>query len=155
MSSRPAFLDARNAPGGVDVAEETAGSAREATKLRGIRGATTASANTKEAILEASSELLDAIISANDIQRDDIASVFFSATHDLNAEFPAVAARRMGWSHIALECLQEMDVPGSLPMCIRVTMHVNTAKRPDELQFVYLREARALRPDLLETDQRT
>lgn len=150
MSSRPASLDARNAPGGTDVGADEARSTHEAMKLRGIRGATTASANTKEAILEAASELLDAILSVNDVQRDDIASVFFSTTHDLNAEFPAVAARQMGWSHIALECLQEMDVPGSLPMCIRVTMHINTAMRPDELTFVYLREARALRPDLLE-----
>lgn len=149
MSSRPASLDARNAPPGTDERAETAGSTHEAMKLRGIRGATTASANTKEAILEAASELLNAILSANNVQRDDIASVFFSTTHDLNAEFPAVAARQMGWSHIALECLQEMDVPGSLPMCIRITMHINTAKRPEDLQFVYLREARALRPDLL------
>ena len=120
----------------------------EAIRLRGIRGATTVESNTKEAILEATSELLSAIIDANALQEDDVASVFFSATQDLNAEFPALAARHMGWSHVALTCMQEMYVPGSLPMCVRILMHANTAKTQSEVQFVYLRGARVLRPDL-------
>jgi chorismate mutase len=120
----------------------------EAIRLRGIRGATTVDANTKEEILQATNELLSALIEANNIRSDDVASVFFSTTSDLNAEFPAVAARQMGWSHVALMCGHEMNVPGSLPMCLRITMHVNTAKPQDQVQFVYLRGARALRPDL-------
>ena len=120
----------------------------EAIRLRWIRGATTVDANTKEEILQATNELLSALIEANNIRSDDVASVFFSTTPDLNAEFPAVAARQMGWSHVALMCGHEMNVPGSLPMCLRITMHVNTAKPQDEVQFVYLRGARALRPDL-------
>jgi chorismate mutase len=120
----------------------------EAIRLRGIRGATTVDANTKEEILQATSELLSALIEANNIRSDDVASVFFSTTSDLNAEFPAVAARQMGWSNVALMCGHEMNVPGSLPMCLRITMHVNTAKPQDQVQFVYLRGARALRPDL-------
>jgi len=122
----------------------------EATRLRGIRGATTVDANTKEEILQATHELLSALIEANDIRSDDVASVFFSTTSDLNAEFPAVAARQMGWSNVALMCGHEMNVPGSLPMCLRITMHVNMAKPQDQVQFVYLRGARALRPDLMQ-----
>ena len=124
-------------------------STNEAIRLRGIRGATTVDANTREAILEATGELLGALIEANDLVPDDIASVFFSATQDLNAEFPALAARHLGWSHVALTCMAEMYVPGSLPMCVRILMHVNTAKRQDEVKFVYLRGAKALRPDLV------
>jgi chorismate mutase len=120
----------------------------ETIRLRGIRGATTVESNTKDAILEATHELLAALIDANDLQADDIASAFFSATQDLNAEFPALAARHMGWSNVALTCMQEMYVPGSLPMCVRILIHANTAKTQNEVRFVYLRGARVLRPDL-------
>ena len=120
----------------------------ETIRLRGIRGATTVESNTKDAILEATHELLTALVAANDLQADDIASAFFSATQDLNAEFPALAARHMGWSNVALTCMQEMYVPGSLPMCIRILIHANTAKAQNEVRFVYLRGARVLRPDL-------
>lgn len=120
----------------------------ETIRLRGIRGATTVESNTKDAILEATHELLAALVDANDLQADDIASAFFSATQDLNAEFPALAARHMGWSNVALTCMQEMYVPGSLPMCIRILIHANTAKAQNEVRFVYLRGARVLRPDL-------
>ncbi len=123
-------------------------STNETVRVRGIRGATTVDANTKDAVLEATSELLSAIIKANEIDVDDVASAFFSTTQDVNAEFPALAARHLGWSHIALTCMHEMYVPGSLPMCIRILMHVNTTKRQDEVRFVYLRGARVLRPDL-------
>ena len=148
--ARPASLDAAR-----PLQRETSasqgrrnGSTDEAMQLRGIRGATTVEANTKEAILAATDELLKAIIEANGVRRDDVASVFFSTTPDLDAEFPAVAARMMGWSKVALMCAHEMNVPGSLPMCLRILMHVNTSKSAEELEFVYLRGALALRPDL-------
>jgi chorismate mutase len=121
----------------------------EAMHLRGVRGATTVDANDARAILDATRELLSALVDANGLRPDDVASAFFSATSDLNAEFPALAAREMGWSHVALMCFHEMYVPGSLPMCLRILLHVNTTKRQDELRFVYLRGARALRPDLV------
>ncbi|GBD14621.1 Chorismate mutase AroH [bacterium HR25] len=114
---------------------------------RGIRGATTVAANTREAILEATRELLTAMTEANQIRPEDVASVFFTTTPDLTAEFPAVAARQMGWDHVALLCGHEMNVPGSLPMCLRILLHVNTEKRPEEIVHVYLRGARALRPE--------
>lgn len=123
-------------------------STNEAIRLRGIRGATTVASNTKDAILEATHELLSAIIEANGLREDDVASVFFTTTPDLNAEFPAVAARQMGWSHVALMCAHEMPVPGSLSMCLRILVHANTSKAQSEMQFVYLRGARVLRPDL-------
>ena len=145
---RPASLDAGSPPGRESAAQGGARVTNEATRLRGIRGATTVEANTREAVLQAAAELLSALIEANDIRRDDVASVIFTTTPDVNAEFPAVAARRMGWTNVALMCGHEMAVPGSLPMCLRILMHVNTAKTPDELQFVYLRGARALRQDL-------
>lgn len=115
--------------------------------LRGIRGATTVDANSRDAILEATRELLSELIRANEIHLEDVASVFFSTTPDLNAEFPALAARHMGWTDAALMCAHEMSVPGSLPMCLRILMHVNTQKAQNEVEFVYLRGARGLRPD--------
>ncbi|MDP9238168.1 MAG: chorismate mutase [Chloroflexota bacterium] len=124
----------------------------EATTMRGIRGATTVDANTQEAILAASKELLTALIDANDVHVDDVASVFFSTTPDLNAEFPALAARDMGWSQVALMCAHEMSVPGSLPMCLRILMHVNTSKAQRDMQFIYLRGARVLRQDLVKEE---
>ena len=114
---------------------------------RGIRGAITVAANTREAILEATRELLTAMMEANQIRVEDIASAIFTTTPDLTAEFPAVAAREMGWSHVALLCSHEMSVPGSLPMCLRVLLHVNTDRRPEEIVHVYLRGARVLRPE--------
>ncbi len=117
-------------------------------RLRGIRGATTVDANTSEAILQATNELLIAMLESNHVERDDVASVFFTTTPDVDAEFPALAARHMGWSKVALMCAHEMNVPGSLPMCLRILMHVNTSRTADELEFVYLRGATALRPDL-------
>ena len=116
------------------------------TTVRGLRGATTADDNTKEAILEATRELLEALVDANDVIADDIAAVTFSTTKDLNAEFPAVAARvDLGWTEVAMMCGHEMDVPGGQDRCIRVMMLVNTDKRPKELKRVYLRDAEALR----------
>lgn len=114
---------------------------------RGVRGATTCEANTREAILEATRELLSQIIRLNDMRAEDVASVFFTATSDLDAEYPALAARQLGWVETALMCGQEMRVPGSLPMVIRVLVHWNTTKRLDEIKHVYLRDAVNLRPD--------
>lgn len=116
--------------------------------VRGIRGATTVTENTREAILEATSELLDAMVRANDIDREHIASAFFTTTPDLNAEYPAVAARDAGWTDVPLLCGHEMSVPGGLPRCLRLLMHVNTERALDEIQHIYLRDAVALRPDL-------
>jgi chorismate mutase len=114
---------------------------------RGIRGATTADANTRESILEATREMLIRIIEANGLSAADIASAIFSTTHDLNAEFPAVAARELGWLDTALFCTHEMAVPGSLERCIRVLIHWNTTRRADEIVHVYARGATTLRPE--------
>ena len=113
--------------------------------VRGIRGATTADSNTKEAILDATSELLKSLVEANDVQLDEVAAVCFTTTDDLNAEFPALAARRMGWEHVALLGGREMSVPGATRRCIRVLLLVNTDKAPEELCFKYLRGAEKLR----------
>jgi chorismate mutase len=117
------------------------------SSVRGIRGATTVQENIPEAILEATTELLTELMRANNFQAGDVASAYFTTTRDLNAEFPAVAANRMGWIDTALLCGHEMDVPGSLPMCLRILLHVNTEKAPHELVHVYLRGAKVLRPD--------
>lgn len=114
---------------------------------RGVRGATTCAENTREAILGATRELLEQIIRRNDMRAEDVASVFFTTTADLDAEYPALAARQLGWLETALMCSQEMRVPGSLPMVIRVLVHWNTTKRLDEIQHVYIRGAVSLRPD--------
>jgi chorismate mutase len=115
---------------------------------RGIRGATTVDANTREAILEATRDMLARAIEANDLRVEDIASAIFSTTQDLNAEFPAVAARELGWLDTPLFCTHEMAVPGSLERCIRVLIHWNTSRRADEIVHVYIRGATSLRPEL-------
>ncbi len=118
-------------------------------QVRGIRGATTVETNTREAILDATRELLGEIIRLNAIEVDDVASAYFTTTTDLDAEFPAVVARSdFGWTNVALMCGHEMDVPGSLRMCLRIMLHVNTEQAQDEVCHVYLRGAAALRPDL-------
>ncbi len=115
---------------------------------RGVRGATTVEANTPEAILEATKELLAAMLKVNEIDVEYVASALFTATPDLNAEFPALAAREMGWTDVALLCGHEMNKPGSLPMCLRILLHVNTEKPAREVKHLYLRGARVLRPDI-------
>ena len=120
-------------------------------RARGVRGATTVDRNEREAILDATRELLEHLIQANGFSADDVAAAWFTTTPDLTADFPAVAARRyFGWSHVALMCGHEMNVPGALPMCVRVMLIVNTSRRQEEIVSVYLRGARALRPDLSE-----
>ncbi|MCO5184819.1 MAG: chorismate mutase [Anaerolineae bacterium] len=114
---------------------------------RGVRGATTTTDNTPEAILEATRELLYVIIRANGIHPDDVASAVFTTTADLNVTYPALAARQLGWYDVALLCGHEMEVPDGLPLCIRILLHWNTTRTPQELHHVYLREAKSLRPD--------
>ena len=114
---------------------------------RGIRGATTAEINTREAIVEATHDMLERLIAENDLRQEDIASAIFSTTPDLNAEFPAVAARALGWLDTALICTHEMAVPGSLERCIRVLVHWNTTRSANEIVHVYIRGARNLRPE--------
>jgi chorismate mutase len=115
---------------------------------RGVRGATTADANTPEAILEATRQLLAIMIRQNEISAEDVASVIFSTTHDLNAEFPAFAARQLGWMDVPLICTNEVDVPGSLQGCIRILLHWNTEKPAEEISHIYIKGAAELRPDL-------
>jgi len=115
---------------------------------RGIRGAVCADVNQADAILRAARTLLERIVAANRLSAEDVASVIFTATHDLDAVYPARAARELGWTHVPLLCMQEMPVAASLPRCIRVLIHWNTDRAQDEIQHVYLGEARALRPDL-------
>lgn len=117
---------------------------------RGIRGATSVDINDAVAIITATSELLERIVAANNLLVEDVVSVIFTATPDLDAAYPARAAREMGWMNTPLLCMQEMVVVGSLPRCIRVLVLWNTALSPDQVQHVYLGRARALRPDLLE-----
>jgi chorismate mutase len=115
---------------------------------RGIRGATSVEANTAETILAATRELLKRIVAANDLRVEELASVIFTVTPDLDAVYPAQAARELGWQHTPLLCMQEMAVAGSLPRCVRVLAHWNTDRDPAQVRHVYLGEARALRPDL-------
>jgi chorismate mutase len=117
-------------------------------RIGGVRGAITVSEDSAEAIWSATRELLEAMIAANRIEESEVASIFFSATPDLRSAFPAKAARDMGWSQTALMGMQEMDVVGGLPRCIRILIHWNTAKKNDELQHIFMGEAAALRPDI-------
>lgn len=114
---------------------------------RGIRGATTATENSAEAILAATRELLYVMIRANEIKSFDVASTIFTTTRDLNAIYPALAARQLGWYDAALLCAHEMDVPGGLAKCIRILIHWNTIRQPGEIVHVYLHGAKDLRPD--------
>lgn len=117
-------------------------------RVRAIRGAITVDRNSREAILAATRELLRAIIAANDLAADDLISANFTMTPDLNAAFPAEAAREMGWNHVPLLCMSEIGVPGSLPACIRLMIHTYTARPAADIRHLYLREASRLRPDL-------
>ena len=120
---------------------------------RGIRGATTVDYNDREEILAATTELLQLLIARNDLYSDNIASVIFTTTDDLDAEFPAVAARSLGWIETALMCAREIPVPGSLRKCIRVLIHVNTTRSAAEIQHVYIRDAVKLRPTFRSGDE--
>jgi chorismate mutase len=115
---------------------------------RGVRGATTVESNTREEILTATRQLVALMVRRNAIQPRDVASAIFTTTPDLDAEFPALAARQLGWLEVPLLCGHEMAIPGSLPRCIRVLVHWNTELKQDEIQHVYVRDAEKLRPDL-------
>ncbi len=121
---------------------------------RGVRGAIQAPENSVEGILGATRQLLEAMVRANGIRPEEVASIFFTVTPDLNAAFPALAARRMGWLQVPLLCAQEVPVPDDLPRCIRILLHWNTLRRPEEIVHVYLGAAAALRPDLSTTSPR-
>lgn len=113
---------------------------------RGIRGATTVERNEREEILAATTELLELLIQQNDLHVEDVASAIFTMTDDLDAEFPAVAARMLGWNEVALMCMREIPVPGSLSNCIRILLHVNTERSASEIKHVYIHGAVNLRP---------
>lgn len=117
------------------------------TYCRGIRGATTVDDNSRDAILLATGELLWFLIEENGLEPRDVASAYFTTTRDLDAEYPALAARKLGWLDVALLCGHEMEVPQGLARCIRVLIHWNTSKQADEVRHVYIRGARNLRPD--------
>jgi chorismate mutase len=115
---------------------------------RGVRGATTVDRNEREEVLSATRQMLALLIRLNHIEKADVASAIFTTTRDLDAEFPALAARQLGWLDVPLLCGHEITVPGSLGRCIRVLIHWNTARPQAEIKHVYLREAVKLRPDL-------
>jgi chorismate mutase len=115
---------------------------------RGVRGATTVTENSREAILKATRQMLALLIRRNQIKSEDIASAIFTVTKDLSAEFPALAARQLGWIEVPLLCGYEIEVPGSLPLCVRVLVHWNTVRPQSDIQHIYIHDAVRLRPDL-------
>ena len=120
-----------------------------ATKVRGVKGATTTKGTSARDVLDATEELLFKLIQLNSIEQDDVASVQFSTSPDLVAEFPAVAAReRLGWNDVPLMCSHEMARPGALTRCVRILILWNTSKVQNEIMHVYLHDAAKLRPDL-------
>jgi chorismate mutase len=116
--------------------------------MRGVRGATRVEQNDATDILEATRELLEKMIVLNGIEEEQVASVLFTTTPDLNACYPAQAARDIGWHQVALMGFQEIQVPNGMNTCIRVLIHWNTEKRLDEIKHVYMRDTVRLRPDL-------
>jgi chorismate mutase len=120
--------------------------------VRGIRGATTAEANTAEAIMEATAELLQELVAQNALDPTEIASAFFTTTPDLDAEFPAHAARRLGWLNVPMLCGHDMEVrppnARAVAKCIRILLMYNTPRPQSAMRFVYLRGAEAIKVDL-------
>ncbi len=120
--------------------------------VRGIRGATSATANTAEAIVEATEELLRELVRLNDLDPAEIAFAYFTTTPDLNAEFPALAARRLGWLDVPLLCGHDMNVqqpnPRGVPMCVRILLLYNTPRPQASMRFAYMRGAEAIKADL-------
>lgn len=115
---------------------------------RGVRGATTLDRNEREEILSATRQLLALMLRQNEVKPADVASAIFTTTPDIDAEFPALAARQLGLIDVPLLCGHEMAVPGSLPLCVRILLHWNTDKAQSEIHHVYVREAKRLRPDI-------
>jgi chorismate mutase len=118
--------------------------------VRGIRGAITISENNSAEIIKATIEILQKIQAENSLKTEDVVSVIFSVTEDIDADFPAQAARQLGWNNVPLFCTREIPVPNSLKLCIRVLMHVNTDKNQADMKAIYLRDAVKLRPDINE-----
>ncbi|MEW5940602.1 MAG: chorismate mutase [Chloroflexota bacterium] len=117
---------------------------------RGLRGATTVADDSRDEVLSATAELLDAILRANpSLRTDDLASALFTVTDDIASVHPALAARQMGWDLVPMMCAREIPVAGSLPLCIRVLLHWNIDLPQSAVKHVYLREAVKLRPDLV------
>ncbi|ACY98374.1 MULTISPECIES: chorismate mutase [Thermomonospora] len=116
--------------------------------VRAIRGATQVEADDREQILEATTELVTEVMRRNGLSTDDVISVIFTATPDLTAEFPALAARKLGFHEVPLLCATELDVPHALPRVIRLMAHVETDRPRSQIQHVYLRGAVALRLDI-------
>ena len=138
--------DAKASSNGTGSHEHNSGERR--LMCRGVRGATTVTSNNRDEILEATRELLSMLVRVNDIDVEDIASIYLTTTDDLDATYPAFAARQLGWFDLALLCGHEMTVPDGLPLCIRVMVHWNTTKTPPEIGHIYLRDAKSLRADL-------
>jgi chorismate mutase len=113
---------------------------------RGIRGATTVEHNDRDEILTATRELLEVIVRLNGLRPEDIAYAWFTVTPDLDAEFPAFAARELGWTEVPLMCGREIPVPGAMPRCIRVLVDWNTSKSQREVRHAFLHRAKELRP---------
>ncbi|MFI6388470.1 chorismate mutase [Nonomuraea sp. NPDC050540] len=116
--------------------------------VRAIRGAIQVGANTRDAIIEATTELVSTLMERNRLSTDDVISVLFTATPDLTAEFPALAARKLGFHDVPLICCTEIDVPGALPRVVRLMAHVETDRPRGAISHVYLRGAVALREDI-------
>lgn len=116
--------------------------------FKAIRGATTVENNDATEIIEETKKMLCEIVEKNDLQREDIISAIFTTTRDLDAAYPAVGARQIGWTGVALMCMSEMFVPGSLEKCIRVVLHINAEDKNKEIKYAYLKGAKILRPDL-------
>lgn len=117
--------------------------------IRGVRGAITVSSNEEREVILGAERLLKEMIASNQIAPDEVASIFISATDDVDAVFPAKALRNLeGWTYVPVMCMKELSVTGSLPMCIRVMIHFNTEKKQEEIRHIYLEGAASLRPDL-------
>ncbi len=143
IAARQADGEGNPVPGTVMAASNP----HRSSACRGIRGATTIAANTAEDIGEATTDLLEAMILLNEIEAEDVVSAIFTTTPEITASFPALAARGLGWTDVPLLCAHEMNVPGALRGVVRILLHVNTPRTPAEIRHVYLREARALRPE--------
>jgi len=118
------------------------------TAVRAVRGAIQLEEDEREHVLASTRELVSAVLEANELTKDDVISIVFTATPDVHSEFPAVAARELGMGDVPLMCTQELDIAGAMPLVIRLMAHVNTRRTRSEVTHVYLRGAAALRRDL-------
>ena len=121
---------------------------RESTQVRAIRGATTVAADEPALVLAATRELLAELLARNAVAHEDLISAVFTVTPDLTAAFPARAARELGWTDVPLLCAAEIPVPDALPRCVRVLLHVHSARARSAIAHAYLHGATVLRPDL-------